>query len=114
MLVHLGTNDFSGTEDPDGFGKAYGALLETLRARYGQTPIYALLGPMLGPERFAQASEAIEAAVAARREAGDEAVRFLAFPPPPASFGCDWHPGTLAHLDMADALAARLRTDLGW
>ncbi len=114
VLVHLGTNDFSGEDKPEGFEKAYVELLQTLRQRYPEAPIYALLGPMLGPEPFTEASRAIEGAVASRRGAGDEAVRFLAFPPPPSSFGCDWHPGLAANREMADRLVARLKADLGW
>lgn len=114
VLVHLGTNDFSGEEEPAGFEEAYRELLEKLRQRHPQAAIYALIGPMLGPDRFAAASAAVEGAVEARRSAGDAAVRFLAFPPPPTSFGCDWHPGLVANQDMADRLIARLRTDLGW
>lgn len=114
VLVHLGTNDFSGSEEPYGFETAYAALLETLRARYPSAPIYALIGPMLGPDRLDLAKAGIENALTRRQKAGDRAVGFLAFPAPPSSYGCDWHPSVAANRRMADLLAARLESDLGW
>ena len=114
VLVHLGTNDYAKDATPPGFRDAYRAGLETLRQRYPATPIYALIGPMLSPDRLETAQTAIRDAVEARQSAGDRQVHFLAFPAPPLSYGCAWHPGLEAQRAMADQLIARVKTDLGW
>lgn len=114
VLVHLGTNDFVKDGAPPRFEEAYEAGLVTLRQRYPNAPIYALIGPMLPPDRFEAASGAIRSAVETRRQAGDRQVHFFAFSPPPSSFGCAWHPGVEAQRSMADRLTERVKADQGW
>ncbi|KTR06135.1 hypothetical protein NS365_08335 [Aureimonas ureilytica] len=114
VLVHLGTNDFVKDGTPPGFGEAYEAGLRTLRQRYPDASIYALIGPMLAPDRFDAASRAIRSAVETRQRAGDRQVRFFPFAPPPTSFGCAWHPGVEGQRDMAERLIERVKADQGW
>ena len=114
IIVHLGTNDFGGGKRPPGFDRDYAALLERLRQTHPSAFLYAAFGPMLAAADFEAADKAIAAAVAARRQAGDTAVRYLRFAPGKGGLGCDWHPNAKAHRRMAEQLSAAIAEDLGW
>ncbi len=114
VVVHLGTNDFSGGHRPERFQADFAALLDRLRSRYPTAPIYLGIGPMLSGDDLAAAEDAVMAAADARRADGDTAVRFLSFVISQESFGCGWHPNVGSQARMADILAEAIAADLGW
>lgn len=116
VVINLGANDISTKVDPTQaeFEFAYARLLERMRERYPSAWILATLGPMF-PERVFLKTY-IANAVQRRTEAGDQRVATLDLPAsnPANGFGCDSHPSLRTHEDMAEALAAALRSRLGW
>lgn len=117
VVVNLGTNDFSSLPFPEAeiFVEAYVDLLQQIRLRYPQAPIFALAGPlMLGP-----AHAAISTAVERMRlEVGDENVHFVpiedTLDESKADFGCDWHPNVQGHKKIAEQLVPVMADVLGW
>ncbi|WP_172299273.1 SGNH/GDSL hydrolase family protein [Pseudoruegeria sp. HB172150] len=114
ILVHLGTNDFTGGHRPADFSDRYAELLRRLREWNPGALIYTAIGPMLGTEDRAAASEAIAQAVGQREAEGDTAIRTIDFRVPAGEVGCNWHPNVLAHEYMADTLTEAIADDLGW
>lgn len=114
IVVHLGTNDFSGGHRPADFVERYAALLHRLRVQSPDAALYAALGPMLAADDRAAATEAIAKAVALREAEGETRLRFVNFPRIAGEYGCNWHPNLRAHAQMADILAQTLIDDLGW
>ncbi len=117
VVVNLGTNDFSSLPFPEVeiFVEAYVDLLQRIRLRYPQAPIFALAGPlMLGP-----AHDAISTAVERMQlEGADDNVHFVAIEDTleksDADFGCDWHPNIQGHKKIADQLVPVMTDVLGW
>jgi hypothetical protein len=121
VVINLGTNDF-GLGDPGaGFTAAYLEFVRAIRARYPNALIVCTIGPMLndsypaGEMRLTRQRTYVDSVVATRRGEGDGKVEFLEFPPQTASeLGCDYHPDVGKHQTMGDALAALLRSKLGF
>ncbi len=116
VVVHLGSNDFSGSARPADFVERYVAFLTELRTNAPDAYIYAGIGPLLAEADLESALAAVNEVVAARNLAGDARVGQIQFTDPPGvpSRGCDWHPNEAGQRYMADQLAKRLRTDLAW
>jgi lysophospholipase L1-like esterase len=116
IVVYLGSNDFSGGDPGPGFGAAYVRLLGDLRSDYPKAQIYAAVGPMLAGSAYIEARNAIRAAVTARAAAGDFKAKLIEFQPPRSArqFGCDWHPGLDAQINIADTLQRAIARDVGW
>lgn len=115
VIINLGTNDYS-TDDPSDqeFTDGYVALLEKVRQRNPSAFILCTVGPMLGGSDLEKARRNIQAAVAARRAAGDERLTAYEMNTPNANPGCDYHPGLETHEAMARELAGPLRAALAW
>ena len=117
VVVNLGTNDFSTLPFPEVeiFVEAYVDLLQRVRLRDPQVPIFALAGPlMLGP-----APGAIRTAVERMRlEDGDDNVHFVliedTLDKSEADFGCDWHPNIQGHKKISEQLVVVMADVLGW
>ncbi len=118
VVVALGTNDFSGGKGDPGppFRAAYDAFLATLRATHPSAHLVAVTSPMLDGANHVAQRGYLEAAVAARRAAGDLAVSFLDMEEQRAEdgLGCGFHPSRTTQRKMADRLAAHVRSVLGW
>lgn len=116
VVINLGTNDYSTGDDPSPelFREHYVTFLEQLRQRYPSAFVLCTVGPLLNGEDLNAARAGIAAAVDARRATGDERVvaweMNIGNPDP----GCDYHPSVATHEAMAEAVAAELRTHLGW
>jgi lysophospholipase L1-like esterase len=121
VIVNLGTNDYStpGVDRPR-FVRAYTEFLARLRGYYPRAALVAALGPMLsdfyppGEQAWSHAQEDVNAAVAARRAAGDGNLHSVVFEPQTGPWGEDWHPTAATHRKMADQLQAALQKILGW
>jgi lysophospholipase L1-like esterase len=116
VVVNLGTNDFAMGDPGMGFRTAHVTFAASLRERYPNARIYLAVGPMLGGGEYTAALAYLEATVAARNAAGDDAVDTIEFGTQTASdgYGCDYHPSETTHARMAGVLVSRLRADLGW
>ncbi len=117
VIVNLGTNDFSSLPFPETevFVIAYVELLQRIRQRYPQAPIFSLAGPlMLGP-----APDAIRTAVERMQTASnDENVYFVliedTLDESEIDFGCDWHPNVQGHKKITEQLVPAMADVLGW
>lgn len=121
VIINLGTNDFSTTGvDRALFVQNYTDFLATLRGYYPNAALVAAIGPMLsdyyppGEKAWTNAQADVQTAVAARVQAGDQNVHFLAFSPQTAPYGEDWHPTVATHRKMAEQLSTKLKGLLGW
>lgn len=121
VIINLGTNDFSTTGvDRALFVANYSEFLGKLRGYYPKAALVAVIGPMLsdyyppGEMAWTNAQADIKAAVAARTEAGDPNVHYLAFAPQTSPYGEDWHPTLATHQKMAQQLSAKLKEILAW
>ncbi|HEY3495522.1 MAG TPA: SGNH/GDSL hydrolase family protein [Polyangiaceae bacterium] len=115
VVVNLGTNDFSTSDDPDEptFEGAYRDLLEHLREVYPNAHILCTNGPMLSNDDLTRARLYIENVVA---ELADPKISSFEIAPQDGSdgYGCDWHPSLERHEKMAMVVTEALREALGW
>lgn len=114
IVINLGTADYDGGNRPSDFVKEYQALLVKLRNAYPDAYIYASIGPLLPEDARRAAASDIDAALTARKAAGDNKLSFIYFDAIPNGFGCDWHPNAKAQAAMADQLSIYLQRDLKW
>jgi lysophospholipase L1-like esterase len=117
VVINLGTNDYSTSNDPSDtmFVDAYTLLLERVRGAYPNAFVLCTVGPLLTGADRATARKNIAAAVDARTAAGDTKLKAyemttLNGTPP----GCDYHPNLATQAAMASELEMELRADLGW
>jgi lysophospholipase L1-like esterase len=116
VVLHAGTNDFSGHRPGDSFTTAYQETLADLRASNPDAMIYALTGPSLSGEERSMLVNAVRGVVMARTQAGDSKVRFMDLQSAEGAhaWGCQWHPGVDTHAAIADKLQASIREELKW
>ncbi|MGB0562340.1 MAG: SGNH/GDSL hydrolase family protein [Spirulinaceae cyanobacterium] len=124
VLINLGTNDFAHAPPERGlFVSAYVALIRTVRSHYPQTPIVALIGPILAdtwpnnPETDApfptltltrQYLQQVQHRLAG---AGEAAITIVELTPqtPERGYGADFHPNLAQHQLNGQELADVLR-----
>jgi hypothetical protein len=111
ILIDLGTNDFANGDPGAPYAMAYLTFLTRLRMLYPDAWIFCAAGPMT----LAYAT-AVEGVVAARTQAGDARVRFVAFTAQDGSlgYGCDYHPTLATQQQMADTIVPVIRAATGW
>jgi len=116
IVVNLGTNDFTASDPGESFDAAYVFMLRRLRATYPDALIVGSIGGSLWGKRFAAARTSISDAIDLVRKEGDANVRFVEFKlrSGPGRYGCDYHPGQRAQIEMAAALEQEISNSLGW
>jgi lysophospholipase L1-like esterase len=121
VVINLGTNDYSTPGvDRAAFLERYTAFLASLRGYYPKAALVAASGPMLnddyppGELSWTHARADVAAAVAARREQGDENVHTVVFEPQTGPYGQDWHPTLATHEKLARELTRTLERILRW
>jgi lysophospholipase L1-like esterase len=116
VIINLGTNDFHGGDPGSGYVTACENFVATLRARYPNAELVITIGPMLGGSQLTAARAYLDQVVQNRANLGDTRVQQFPLDPqdPVNGYGCDWHPSAKTHDIMGKALAAWLRTTLGW
>ena len=119
VILHLGTNDSSYTSRAgdgarEAFGRAYDALLSTVREAYPQAAIVCTLGP--GTPETRRLYERIRTLVESRRSAGDSRIFDMAFANTldGEGLGSADHPSMKTHIRMAEELTGQLKAILGW
>lgn len=115
VVVNLGTNDLSTTEDPSQmeFESAYAALLERVRAAYPNAHILCTNGPLLSGTELNTVTDYIDDVIATL---GDAKISRFDIAPQDGSdgYGCDWHPSAARHEKMAMTVTAAIKAKLGW
>jgi lysophospholipase L1-like esterase len=121
IVVNLGTNDFSpGGVDREKFRAAYGAFVESLRARSPHATLILAVGPMMSDfwppneSAWTNIQADVKSLIDARRTAGDDNVHLLVLPTQQAPYGEDWHPTEAEHARMAERTVALIRSLRKW
>ena len=118
VVINLGTNDISNNKGDPGmaFRSTYTTLLATVRAKYPGAYIVCLIGPLLSGTDLTTIQGHIQAAVDARKSAGDTRVEYFGAIAAQTSdkAACQYHPNAAENTLMGQQLAAELRARLGW
>ncbi len=118
IVVNLGTNDFAGGKGDPGpvFEEAYESFLRQLRDIHPRSHIVAATSPMLSAANHQASRAYIDAAIAARRASGDQAVTLLDLDEqnPADGLGCGYHPNVATQAKMAAKLVDHVQSVLGW
>jgi lysophospholipase L1-like esterase len=115
VVVNLGTNDFSTTDDPtaETFQGAYVMLLQHIRMKYPNAHILITNGPMLSGTDLTTVRSNLTAVVATL--ADPKVTTFeIAAQDGSDGYGCDWHPSRARHEKVAELVTAALKSALGW
>ena len=116
VLFNLGANDFDyyGAALPQtAFEGAFVSFIQSAIAKYPQAQIYVLLSPTNGSTMNAVLGPYYQDVVKTLQSMGYMQVHYFAFTPFSGG-GCYGHPLPAQHAQMASAIAAQLRADLGW
>ena len=118
VVIDLGGNDYTGSGgvlDPTTFVPAYVAFIQKILAHYPKARVYVTLNPTdMPPERDTLRTQ-FQTVVQTCQSAGLTGVAFFEFAQYTGStYGCDNHPDVALHQQMATALAAQIKKDLGW
>jgi lysophospholipase L1-like esterase len=112
VIINLGENDVSKEAgfEPEIFRDEYVGFLENLRARREEA-FFVLLNEKEREGLCRIVSEVI----AVRRAAGDEHIAAICYREPALrNRGCDTHPNSAAHVDVARIIAEVIEPVLGW
>ena len=98
----------------EAFGRAYDALLSTVREKHPKAVILCALGP--GTPETRRLYERIRTLVESRRSAGDSRIFDMAFANTldGEGLGSADHPSMKTHIRMAEELTGQLKAILGW
>lgn len=113
VVVKLGVNDHSTAPKPSESEFAQGLydLIEQIEMSNGLVPIFFVAdndSKTLNADR-------IRSAVQVEKDAGKTNIHFILLPgPTDEQLGCDYHPLTVSHQIMADALASEMQNILQW
>ncbi len=116
IVINLGTNDFDASDPGEAFDNAYVFLLRRLRVAYPDALIIGSAGGSLWGKRYTAEKTSIADAIAFVEKEGDKNVRFVEFKPTagPGRYGCDYHLGKRAQVQVAAALEREISKSLGW
>jgi lysophospholipase L1-like esterase len=116
VVIYLGNNDFGKGDPGQPYVTTYNAFIKRIRTNYPNALIVCTIGPNLSGTNLTQERTYVQGIVTAAVAAGDKNVDFLEMPQPTAAegTGCGGHPLAATHKRMGDALAAELKTKLGW
>ena len=108
VILHLGDGA------REAFGRAYDALLSTVREKHPKAVILCALGP--GTPETRRLYERIRTLVESRRSAGDSRIFDMAFANTldGEGLGSADHPSMKTHIRMAAELTEKLKAILGW
>jgi lysophospholipase L1-like esterase len=109
VVLNLGTNDFAKGNPGQPYVDAYVSFVQYVRSKYATAQL--VLIDMYGGDR----STAINSVVSTLKKAGVTSVEALSFSSVPNNnTACNSHPNAAAHGAMANILATRLRSLMGW
>jgi lysophospholipase L1-like esterase len=116
VVIYLGNNDFGKGDPGQPYVTTYNTFLARVRKNYPNALIICTIGPNLTDPSLSEERTYVQGIVAAQNAAGDKNVDFLEMPQPTAAegTGCGGHPLAVTHARMGAALAAELKTKLGW
>jgi lysophospholipase L1-like esterase len=116
VIINLGTNDFASGDPGQPYVNAYEAFVAALRTHYPTAYVFLLIGPMTSDPQLTTARGYLDQVVKARSDAGDKRVQQILVAPQDQSngIGCDYHPSVATHDAMGKAIAATIKTTMGW
>ncbi|HVW23869.1 MAG TPA: SGNH/GDSL hydrolase family protein [Polyangiaceae bacterium] len=117
VVIDLGTNDFAKGDPGQPYVNAYEAFVSNLRTRYPNAYVFLVIGPMTSGTSLTTARGYLDQVVKARSDAGDKRVKQILVDPQDQSkngIGCDYHPSVATHDAMGKAIAAAIKTTMGW
>lgn len=119
VVVSLGGVDYKDgvAGVPSDFQTKYTAFLATIRAHYPNAEIWVTVWSQIKGASRTSLSSTLDAVVAARASAGDNAVRKLLFPEAVLATdetGCYFHANDAHHAAMATTLSTAIKTVTGW
>jgi lysophospholipase L1-like esterase len=112
VLINLGTNDYTGGDPGAIFTSTYVTFFQRVRANYPNAYIMLLLGPMLSGSDLTSARMRLNSVLTTVNDPKSSLFEFTTedF----NAVGCDCHPTVTTHQSMATALAAEIKSKLGW
>ena len=98
------------------FRDAYRGFVETVRAKYPDTFIICLIGPLLSGTDLTTIQNHLKAVVQARNAAGDAKIEYFGDIAAQTSdkAACQYHPNVAENMLMGTQLATELGAKLGW
>ena len=117
VIINLGTNDYSSLPFPEeeSFVQAYVQLLQAVRARYPESTLFAVAGPLMlepAPSMIRLAAERYGAIQGDDRIVTIEIENNLE--QSAEDFGCDWHPNVNGQRKIASQIIPIIARELGW
>lgn len=107
VVINLGTNDYSAGDPGQDYVTRYTSFLTTVRSKYANAYIICAI-------QVSSSATAINGVVNARKTGGDTAIEAFDLGASSNGNACASHPDTNGQRAMGDALAARIRTVMGW
>jgi len=123
IVINLGTNDvWPDNPDKESWVAAYMRFVDKLRRSNNSVMIYLVLGPMLsdasppGHKALSTVRDYLSTVVYRQHAIGNKRIRLIEFPveDPRSGVGGYGHPNVKTHVEMAEQLAAAIRSDLHW
>lgn len=117
VVINLGTNDYSTQPFPDKivFKKGYENLINEVRTRYGDLPIFCVVGPMIDEPCYSYVKEMVEDFRSVYQKKN---VYFVGIPTylmnPEKDLGSDSHPNYQGQRKMAAHVLPVIAGILGW
>lgn len=117
VVINLGTNDFSTKPFPDkaDFKAGYQKLILEVIRKYGDLPVFCIVGPMIDEPCYSYVKEMVEDF---RSAEGKKNVYFVGIPPylmdPEKDLGADTHPNYQGARKMAAHVLPVIATTLEW
>lgn len=117
VVINLATNDFAKGDPGHAFVDAYVAFVAKLRTHYPDAYVFVIDGPAMSGSALDTARGYLDEVVSARKALGDQRIRQIPIEPQDQAangIGCDYHPSVKTGQVMGQALAAAIKTTMGW
>jgi len=117
VVINLATNDFAKGDPGQPFVNAYEAFVSNLRKHYPAAYIFLIDGPTMTGTALQTAQGYLDTVVQVRKDAGDTRIKQILIDPQDQAkngIGCDYHPSVATDAIMGKALAASIKTTMGW
>ena len=117
VVINLGTNDFSTQPFPDKevFIEGYQNLVSEALKRYGEIPVFCVVGPMIDEPCYSYVKEMVEDFRSVHQKKN---VYFIGIPGyltvPDQDLGSDYHPNYKGQLKMASHVLPVIASVTGW
>jgi lysophospholipase L1-like esterase len=117
VVINLGTNDFSKGDPGQPFVTTYEDFVQSLRGHYPNAFVFLMIGPMTTGSDLTTARGYLDQVVQSRKNLGDSKIAQVLIDTQDGTangLGCDYHPTVKTHDIVGKALAAAIKSALGW